>query len=475
MPSNRFSPALAELSSVTNHNKYHFHYVDVLSAASLSLKSYYEFVDVMGITVVAGRFKPDNLMHLLHDDVFPLMDTMKQLAIEGQELRVFFFDDWGHSFNYPMMKFGGDVVQLIPAQSFLTPNQFPGRQFVCFREAHIGLSKETTWYDYGFHQPQGPLPHQGQEVTLRNTVDAIIHKLGLEDRVCDSRTLILVSRKKTRLIVNEMQVMQTLASVTGMPVVALQLEEATNFTELVWRVRCAKVLVGVHGSALVLSAFLPADAALVEIFPYAINPRHYTPYKILCQLLGLKYRTWKNEKRENSKTHADFHASLGGIHHLPDSKIREITESTEVKPHLCCNDPEWLFRAYQDTIVDVDSFSVPVLEVWSQVKHLHDNQSHGADLAPGPVMSPNCITVGKTAEISWSEPWNLRLIGLKAGDDAVIKYEVVVQTEGKSERQAIQTQSLRLKLELRGRQNLVWIRCLVAGVTGPFSPEPLYC
>lgn len=477
LPSNRFEPALAELSSVNNHNRYFFNFVDVLSVASIRLKESFEFVDVIGETQLMGRFKPDNLMHFLHDDIFPLIDTLKQLAVEKQEVSIFFFDEWSNSFNFPMMHFGTDVYSLVPAQSFLTPDQFPGRKFVCFRKAHVGLSKETTWYDYGFHRPQAPLPPHGQEVTLRKTLDSIMKTLSLSDKECDARTVILISRKKTRIIVNEKQVVHSLSAATGLEIVTLRLEEVTDFRELVRTVRCAKVLIGMHGSGLVLSAFLARDSAVIEIFPYAINPDHYTPYKRLCQLLAIRYSTWTNEKQENSITHADFPASLGGIHHLPASNIRQITQSTQVKPHLCCNDPEWLFRAYQDTIVDVDSFAGVFGRVWHQISHLHPdhNQTNVPNLAPGPITSSSCIKSGITAEISWSQPWNLHLIGLSASDFAAIKYEVVLQAEGRSERQAYATQKQTLRLELSGRQNLIWIRCFVSGIAGPFPSDPLYC
>lgn len=482
VPSDRFRPALADVSSINDHNRYYFNYVQVLTQSFHQMRHQYDLIYMREDTIIFGRFKPDNLMHLLHDDIFPLYATMKQLTVmhDVQQMRIFFFDEWNDTFDTPTIQYAKSIYhKLIPAKSFLTGNQLSKNQLVCFRNAHVGVNKETTWYDYGFREPQRALPAHGQEVMLRKTVDAIIDDLGLGDRDCDVRRVILISRRINRLILNEVQLLKIISihSNYELPVVSLRLEGFTNFTDLVRSIRCAKVLIGVHGSGLVLSAFLPHDAALIEIFPFAINADHYTPYKTLCQLLAIKYSSWTNRERENSVTHADFPASLGGINHLPPNKIKEITSASEVKRHLCCSNPEWLFRIYQDTIVDVDSFSPVFASVWHEVNQRTVNQRkrRGVDAAPGAVMLPVCRRNGTDAEIAWTEPWNLDMIGLTVEDRQTIKYEVVVQGKGRNEREAIVTKSPILRITLSGSQNLIWIRCFVNTVAGPFTPEPLYC
>jgi protein O-mannose beta-1,4-N-acetylglucosaminyltransferase len=482
VPSDRFRPALAETSSVNDHNRYFFNYVEVLSQSFQKLRHEYDIQYVTDDTIIFGRFKPDNLMHLLHDDIFPLYATVKQLtataADDDKRFRIFFFDKWNETFDYPMLQYASSIYRkLIPAASLLTSSQFSGKQLLCFRNAQVGISKETTWYDYGFRQPQGPLPAHGQEVMLRKVVDSVISDLGLADRVCDVRKVILLSRRSNRLILNEPQLMKFISMHSNyrVPVVTLRLEGFTNFTDLVWNIRCAKMLIGIHGSGLVLSAFLPHDAALIELFPFAIHADDYTPYKTLCQLLAIRYSSWMNQHENKSVTHPDFPASLGGINHLPPDMREQITRSVKVKKHICCDDPEWLFRIFQDTFVDVDSF-VPVFEsVWRDLNRQSERTQRKSHATPGTVTSASCNRIGSQAEISWSLPWNMDMIGLTADDWQDVRYEVVIQSPGRDMREAHVTTVPVLRTKLRDGENLIWIRCIVNSVSGPFSPEPVYC
>jgi protein O-mannose beta-1,4-N-acetylglucosaminyltransferase len=41
---------------------------------------------------------------------------------------------------------------------------------------------------------------------------------------------------------------------------------------------------------------------------------------------------------------------FGGIKHLPIAEKNKILESDTVPPHVCCTNPYWLFRIFQDTI-----------------------------------------------------------------------------------------------------------------------------
>ena len=70
--------------------------------------------------------------------------------------------------------------------------------------------------------------------------------------------------------------------------------------------------------------------------------------------MNIIYRSWRNLDVTKTVSHPYREPSLGGIHHLPLKEQWAIKKSEEVKPALCCQDPEWLFRIYQDTIVDVD-------------------------------------------------------------------------------------------------------------------------
>ena len=74
--SDRFDPTLLDLSTVANHSGQYFNYADVpATAADRLLGSDTRVVD--GQSLIFNRFHPGNLMHVLHDDLLPLYDTLK--------------------------------------------------------------------------------------------------------------------------------------------------------------------------------------------------------------------------------------------------------------------------------------------------------------------------------------------------------------------------------------------------------------
>jgi hypothetical protein len=52
-------------------------------------------------------------------------------------------------------------------------------------------------------------------------------------------------------------------------------------------------------------------------------------------------------------THPTWPRLLGGLGHLPAAEQARVHAQVPVPPHLCCEDPAWLYRIYQDTDVDV--------------------------------------------------------------------------------------------------------------------------
>ena len=61
----------------------------------------------------------------------------------------------------------------------------------------------------------------------------------------------------------------------------------------------------------------------------------------------------QNPHENASVTHPDWPQLLGGIAHLPPHEQERVRAAVPVPPHLCCEDPAWLYRIYQDTTVDV--------------------------------------------------------------------------------------------------------------------------
>ena len=384
------------------------------------------------------------------------------------------------SLIYPHMQFSRNLYSsLIPAKSFFRTDSFPDKSLVCMKDAFVGLERQTTWYDYGFRQPQGPLPMiPGQDAFVRKTLKQVANQLGISKIKCIERKIILVSRKRSRLIMNERELLKTISMVIGFEysVIVLRMESYVNFTELASKVSCAKILLGIHGSGLALSAFLPPDAGLLELFPYAVNPNDYTPYKTLAQLMSIPYRSWSNRWPDKSITHPDYSPGLGGIKHLPPEERERIMNSTQVPKHLCCDNSEWLYRINQDTIVDTQSLAQVLQSLLDEMKEAAVAVKNDSLLAPGRVSSLNCIRSGNEMTIKWNEPWNLRLNRLIEDDLQSLSYEILVQDRTDKETLVYYSSQPMFKLEaVKGTQRLIWVRCRVKSVSGPFNSEPVYC
>ena len=104
-----------------------------------------------------------------------------------------------------------------------------------------------------------------------------------------------------------------------------------------------------HGSALALAMFLPPGAGLLELFPYAVDSKLFSPYQTMASLPGsqLAYAAWENNDIERTRTYPDRSPDLGGLAHLDGEERRRIELSDHVEPRPCCSDPEWLYRIYQ--------------------------------------------------------------------------------------------------------------------------------
>lgn len=79
------------------------------------------------------------------------------------------------------------------------------------RHATAGQRKESTWYQYGFDRPQGPLPgHNATGSLVRQFTRHVRHQLGLPDPAMSASTtkrgIVLFSRTRNRLVVNEVSV-----------------------------------------------------------------------------------------------------------------------------------------------------------------------------------------------------------------------------------------------------------------------------
>uniref|UniRef100_A0A3B3SQ95 Protein O-linked-mannose beta-1,4-N-acetylglucosaminyltransferase 2 n=1 Tax=Paramormyrops kingsleyae TaxID=1676925 RepID=A0A3B3SQ95_9TELE len=463
----RFQPALLDLSSVEDHNTQYFNFMELPAAA---LKFMPKPVFVPDVTLILNRFNPDNLMHIFHDDLLPIFYTMSQYSDLDSEARLVFMEGWAEGPYF-------DLYRLLSSKQPLLKEQLRNfGKLLCFTKSYVGLSKMTTWYQYGFVQPQGAKANilvSGNEI--RQFATFLMEKLNItrEETPASEEYIVVFSRTANRLILNEAELLLALAQEFQMKTVTVSLEEH-SLSEVIRVIAGASMLVSMHGAQLVTSLFLPRGAAVVELFPYAVNPEHYTPYKTLASLPGmdLQYVAWRNTIEENSMTHPERPWEQGGIAHLePEEQVR-ILQSKEVPRHLCCRNPEWLFRIYQDTNVNIPSLLDVLRQILKSKPNLKRTKT-GSVVHPGRVREPKCQTsVQATNEakmmVSWQIPWNLKYLKVKD-----VKYEVWIQEQGENTYMPyiLPHQNYTFSENIKPFTTyLVWVRCIFnKNLLGPFA------
>ena len=452
LPADRFSPALQYLGSV-QHNNFHFHYVEVDQSEYRRLFADHKLVRITGLTLIFARFKPDNLMHSIHDDLLPLYNTLQSIQFGASEIKrklnFFLFDDYfrvesdHHSRSLYLTLFRN--VQLFYRGDFRASNQL-----ICFENAEIGLEKGTVWYDYGFKRPQFAVDKtDGQKQLIQLYADRIREAI-VKRPVCSESYTVLLSRTRSRLILNEDELVDQLEKSFGNKVLKLDLDNGLDSLESLIRfLSCTSTLIGMHGAGLILALFLPKNSNLIELFPYKTNPVLYTPYKQLASLRDLNYFSWSNKNHTNN---------FYNFQYLTEAIKEQIRRDDEVEPAKCCDEPYFLFRIYQDTVLDRHEMS----RLFEAVK----KRSEGEEFSPKSVapsgVRADCSRSNGTIEISWIKPWNVK-------DPPDIEYEVLVQS---STANMYSTKENRLTIEAGDQSEiLVWVRAKY----GPFNDKPLYC
>jgi len=492
-PENRYDPTLLDMSSVTDHNTQYFNFMDADASKMLSV--------VDGATVVEQtslifrRFHPDNLMHVLHDDLIPLFHTISTLPFaQGTgrnsllpfDLQLVFMEGWDPGPFEDLYNMFSSAKPLYKAN--MLSIEYP----TCFRNAYVGISKYTTWYQYGFIEPQGPI----QDIKL--TADDIRHfcrflcmQLNITEVPSNSeRIIVLLSRRYNRLILNEIELTFALAQNFHQKVVTVAME-THSLTDMIRLVSKSSILLGMHGSLLALAMFLPPGSTIVELFPYGINPVHYTPYKTLANLKGMdvKYLAWRNIDIAKTVPHPERSWDEGGIIHLPEEDQQKIMSSHEVPLHFCCRNAEWLYRIYQDTVVDVEGIisllqNNDVLNVEKPDSsnpdghYTDDSHVSSKQLSPSHVRNITCtgdsLVHGlPSLQLSWQPPANIKFVHF-----VEVKYEVWIQEEGEDDYTAwmLTQYQYTFTAGIEPATNYsVWIRCVLDGTVGPFNVNHVSC
>lgn len=353
-----------------------------------------------GDVILFKRFKPDNIMHVLHDDVIPLYHTIKFLGNRNSKL--LFMDNHSQGPYDQLYRLFFDVKFKPTATS---------QDFLCFKGAFIGVSSVSKWYQYGYHgNVQGPVINEElSSFHLQSVTSSILKKLRSSTDTGHQYAqdyLVLFSRTDTRKILNEKDLISALELSTKMKILVISDDD---ISEIVHTVRASRGIIGMHGASLILGLFLKPGSILIELFPYAVNPANYTPYQTLAGIPGMSiiYRSWRNIERERSVSHPEYPPEVGGIGHLPEEIQAEIMKQEEVPPHSCCNDPSWLFHINQDTLVDVQKVANITSEALITSQQQKPVGTQTFYMEPSVVKNLHCSCEADILSLNWEHPWNL--------------------------------------------------------------------
>lgn len=301
---------------------------------------------------------PGNIGHKFHDSLLPLYNTLKKrqelLPNPGRTLVIL----------YPHERYDRhmELYDFFSAEKPILTSQFkfePDESLICFEDVLVGLSNDTVWYQYGEGVPEGPVENTQVTATdIRDFNAYFTDRLGLQiDCRTGKRYGVLISRKKTRRILNEKELLVAAAEDLHIDMVEVSLEENT-VSSIIEKISCAELLIGVHGALVILAMFLKANTVLLEVYPYALNTELYTDYKTVVELPGMEieYLAWRNFNLSNTVTHGFEYLipqEISGGQTISKEEQDRILNSSEVPPVQCCHNIELQFRTRQDTIVDI--------------------------------------------------------------------------------------------------------------------------
>jgi protein O-mannose beta-1,4-N-acetylglucosaminyltransferase len=310
VPTDRYQEGLLEISTVSNHNLFYWNFGEV--------DPYDErFVNVtvrmeQDTHFLFSRLHPENIMHQLHDDVIGMYHTLKEYVGKGSLKfdmpftldghRILIMDDFGRKATTRVL----DYLSSKPLR-FFPYLQVDPNTITCFRDAVVGINKIGTWYQYGFQGFQGPI--ENKEVNgnhVREVADWYIRRNGLSlskdenwfkraDTIDDREwnLTVILTRHRNRLILNEKELAAHLKARFGYEVMLISNEEY-KFEEQIKYLRRARIVLGMHGSILIMGMFCRRGTILLEMFPLGVPSERYTPYKTMANLKGMDliYKVW---------------------------------------------------------------------------------------------------------------------------------------------------------------------------------------
>ncbi|EEB12418.1 conserved hypothetical protein [Pediculus humanus corporis] len=344
-----------QLSSILFHNQFYAN-ITVVENYDYFLSKKVVIFEKKGFLI--SRIKPDNIMHVIHDDLFPLFLTLEFLCMKNdvcmQSFKLIFHDNFPTGPFFDLYKIFSKGNPILLPQLLLHNNN----QILCIEEMHAGLILDSIWYQYGFNEPHGPVNNffLNNHDIVRFT-SYIKTKLNVHSNSTKNPDIVIISREKTRKILNVNEVtekvkniMKKLLRKNEINVMCIDLLNS-NFTFFIKILSNCDLVIGMHGAEMIFTIFMKPHSLIIELFPFAIQSDIVSFIKPITKYKNnqLFYFSWENKFKNNSVPHPNAHPLLGGIKHLNMIEQEKIKNTQKVPAVICCNDPNYLYHMYQDT------------------------------------------------------------------------------------------------------------------------------
>ncbi|KMT12764.1 hypothetical protein BVRB_4g088580 [Beta vulgaris subsp. vulgaris] len=251
-----------------------------------NVSSYCEVThEVPAIIFSTGGFI-GNMFHELNEMIIPLYITSRHFNSQVQFV-VTDYADWWVSYKYK------EILKQLSAFDVL--NGDADGRIHCFPGAVFGLRYHDNLALNSLDIPGG------------HTMADFRHFIGESYNLTISGPLkpkkkpkiLLISRKETRVILNEDEMVKMMLNL-GFEIhkaLAHDMLRLNHFAELV---NSCDVLVGAHGAGLTNEVFLRNGAVVIQIVPLALDWASDTYYGNTARVMGLKYMEYKIKPKESS-------------------------------------------------------------------------------------------------------------------------------------------------------------------------------
>ncbi|XP_059442188.1 alpha-1,3-arabinosyltransferase XAT3-like [Corylus avellana] len=239
--------------------------------------------DVPAVVFSSGGFT-GNLFHEFNELIIPLFITCHHFRSHLQFVIIDFKPWWVKKYSHI----------LTHLSRFKVINPAKDGAIHCFLGAIIGLKYHDNLALNSTDIPKGYSMFDFKQFLRESYNLKIENVLDIKKPV-----FVLISRRKTRMFLNEDEMVGVMEEL-GFRVVVATANQMSNLDKFSAVINSCNVLVGAHGTGLTNALFLPAGAVVVQVVPLGLDWASTNYYGGAVAEMGLHYVEYKIEPEESS-------------------------------------------------------------------------------------------------------------------------------------------------------------------------------